>query len=90
MIALLGALAGFAVTILKADSISTPTMQFVEIAQWIPRFNINYHLGVDGISLLFVMLNSFITINVVLAGWQVIGETRWPNTMRPSLSCQAC
>ena len=76
MIALLGALAGFAVTIplYSGFDLSTPTMQFVEIAQWIPRFNINYHLGVDGISLLFVMLNSFITIIVVLAGWQVIGN----------------
>ncbi|HTJ96075.1 MAG TPA: NADH-quinone oxidoreductase subunit M [Rhodocyclaceae bacterium] len=47
-------------------------MQFVELASWIPRFNINYHLGVDGISLLFILLNSFITIFVVLAAWQVV------------------
>ena len=47
-------------------------MQFVEMSPWIPRFNINYYLGVDGISLLFVILNSFITLIVVLAGWQVI------------------
>ena len=39
---------------------------------WIERFNIHYHLGVDGISLLFVLLNSFITILVVIAGWAVI------------------
>ena len=49
-------------------------MQFVEFSSWIPRLNANYHLGVDGISLLFVLLNSFITILVVLAGWQVIKE----------------
>jgi NADH:ubiquinone oxidoreductase subunit 4 (subunit M) len=49
-------------------------MQFVELQSWIPRFNVNYHLGVDGISMLFVMLNSFITVTVVLAGWQVIGN----------------
>ncbi|MDS4055952.1 NADH-quinone oxidoreductase subunit M, partial [Accumulibacter sp.] len=47
-------------------------MQFVELKTWIPRFNVNYHLGVDGISMLFVILNSFITVTVVLAGWQVI------------------
>ena len=47
-------------------------MQFVERAEWIPRFNINYHLGVDGISVLFILLNSFITVLVVLAGWEVI------------------
>jgi NADH:ubiquinone oxidoreductase subunit 4 (subunit M) len=42
----------------------TGGMQFVELKTWIPRFNINYHLGVDGISMLFVILNSFITIIV--------------------------
>jgi NADH-quinone oxidoreductase subunit M len=47
-------------------------MQFVELHPWIPRFNINYHLGVDGISVLFILLNSFITVLVVLAGWEVI------------------
>ena len=50
----------------------TPAMQFVELKPWIPRFNVNYHLGVDGISMLFVILNSFITVTVILAGWQVI------------------
>jgi NADH-quinone oxidoreductase subunit M len=49
-------------------------MQFVELKDWIPRFNINYHLGVDGISMLFVVLNSFITIIVVAAGWEVIQQ----------------
>jgi NADH-quinone oxidoreductase subunit M len=44
----------------------------VELAPWIPRFNVNYHLGVDGISVLFILLNSFITVLVVIAGWEVI------------------
>jgi NADH-quinone oxidoreductase subunit M len=47
-------------------------MQFVELAPWIPQFNVHYHLGVDGISVLFVLLNSFITVLVVIAGWSVI------------------
>jgi NADH-quinone oxidoreductase subunit M len=47
-------------------------MQFVEFLPWIRQFNVNYHLGVDGISMLFVILNSFITVIVVLAGWKVI------------------
>jgi NADH-quinone oxidoreductase subunit M len=47
-------------------------MQFVELAPWIETFNVNYHLGVDGISVLFILLNSFITITVVIAGWTVI------------------
>jgi NADH-quinone oxidoreductase subunit M len=50
-------------------------MQFVELAPWIPRFNIQYFLGVDGISVLFILLNSFITVLVVMAGWEVI-ETK--------------
>ena len=47
-------------------------MQFVELATWVPQYNINYYLGVDGLSVLFILLNSFITILVVLAGWTVI------------------
>lgn len=47
-------------------------MQFVERANWISRFNVYYHLGVDGISMLFILLNSFITLIVVIAGWKVI------------------
>ncbi|MBV2262768.1 MAG: NADH-quinone oxidoreductase subunit M [Proteobacteria bacterium] len=74
MLALAGAFAGLLVTIplYTGFDMQTPAMQFVELAPWIPRFNINYHLGVDGISMLFVILNSFITLIVVLAGWQVI------------------
>jgi NADH-quinone oxidoreductase subunit M len=47
-------------------------MQFSELQPWITRFNIHYHLGVDGISVLFVLLNSFFTPLVVIAGWKVI------------------
>ena len=76
-LALVGALAGFAVTLpLYAHfTIGTPEMQFVEAVEWIPRFNINYLLGIDGISLPLVLLNSFITVLVVWAGWESI-QTR--------------
>jgi NADH-quinone oxidoreductase subunit M len=76
MLALAGAVIGCLVTIplWTGFDLKTPAMQFVELSSWIPRFNINYHLGVDGISMLFVILNSFITIIVVLAGWKVIGQ----------------
>ncbi len=76
MLALLGAVSGFLVTLplWSGFDVSTSAMQFVELSSWIPRFNINYHLGVDGISMLFVILNAFITIIVVLAGWQVIEQ----------------
>jgi NADH-quinone oxidoreductase subunit M len=46
--------------------------QFQELNVWIPRFKINYHLGIDGISLLLILLNCFTTVLVVLAGWKVI------------------
>jgi NADH-quinone oxidoreductase subunit M len=75
-IALLGAVIGFAVTVPLVSGFrsGTSAMQFVEHAPWIPRFNVNYHLGVDGISVLFILLNSFITVLVVIAGWEVIKE----------------
>ena len=74
VIALVGAIAGLLVTIpLFADfDITSSAMQFVINKPWIERFNINYHLGVDGISVLFILLNSFITVLVVIAGWEVI------------------
>jgi len=73
-IALVGAVAGFLVTVPLYTQFNTATsaMQFVEMAEWIPRFGIHYHLGVDGISVLFILLNSFITVLVVWAGWEVI------------------
>jgi NADH-quinone oxidoreductase subunit M len=52
--------------------IDTAAMQFVEKSVWIERFNVNYHLGVDGISLWFVLLTAFINVVVVIAGWEVI------------------
>ncbi len=73
-IALAGAILGFLVTIplYTGFNLNTSAMQFEELVAWIPRFNIRYHLGVDGISVLFVLLNSFITVLVVIAGWTVI------------------
>jgi NADH-quinone oxidoreductase subunit M len=73
-LALAGAITGFLVTLpLYANfDLQSPGMQFVELAPWIAQFNVNYHLGVDGISVLFVLLNSFITVLVIIAGWSVI------------------
>jgi NADH-quinone oxidoreductase subunit M len=73
-VALIGSIAGFVVTIplyVYFDN-TTSAMQFVEFAQWVPRFGIHYHLGVDGISVLFILLNSLMTVLVVWAGWEVI------------------
>ena len=49
-------------------------MQFEEMAPWIARFNVNYHLGVDGISMPLILLNSLMTVLVVVAHWEVITE----------------
>jgi NADH-quinone oxidoreductase subunit M len=51
---------------------STAEMQFVERGMWIPAFNIEYYLGVDGISMPLIVLTTFITIFVIVAGWEVI------------------
>ncbi len=75
-LALVGALAGLAVTLplIQQFDNSTAAMQFVEKALWIERFNIYYHLGVDGISFWFVPLTAFITVIVVIASWENITE----------------
>jgi NADH-quinone oxidoreductase subunit M len=74
--ALTGALLSFVLTLplyAQFDNASA-SMQFVENLPWISRFNVNYHLGIDGISLWFVLLTAFITVVVVIAGWEVITE----------------
>ena len=51
---------------------TTAQMQFVESARWIPTFGVNYHLGIDGISLPLILLTTFMTVFVIIAGWEVI------------------
>ena len=72
-VALITAVAGFLVTIPLYTGFdpSTAALQFVENVPWIQRYKIGYYLGVDGLSMWFVMLNSFTTILVVIAGWVV-------------------
>ncbi|WP_019448149.1 NADH-quinone oxidoreductase subunit M [Cupriavidus sp. BIS7] len=73
---LFGAVASFVVTLPLVFHFDTATaaMQFVEQANWIERFNIQYHLGVDGISMWFVVLTAFINVIVVISAWEVITE----------------
>ncbi len=75
-VALIGALAGFLVTLplYAGFQLGTAEMQFVEHSVWIERFNVNYHLGLDGISFWFVLLTAFINVVVVIAGWEVITQ----------------
>ncbi len=73
-IALAGSIASFLVTLPlwtrfdRADG----GFQFQEGLNWIPSFNVHYHLGVDGIAVPLILLTSFFTVVVVLAGWEVI------------------
>ncbi|CAM5796202.1 NADH-quinone oxidoreductase subunit M [Rhizobacter fulvus] len=75
-IALIAAFASFVVTLPLIGGFrnDTAAMQFVEKFDWIERFNVHYHLGVDGLSMWFVPLTSFITVIVVIAAWQVITD----------------
>jgi NADH-quinone oxidoreductase subunit M len=73
-LALLGSIASFVATLplYTGFNAGTADMQFEELAAWVPLVNIQYHLGVDGISVLFILLNSFMTVLVVVAAWEVV------------------
>ncbi|POR55632.1 NADH dehydrogenase subunit M [Paraburkholderia eburnea] len=75
-LALIGSVLSFLVTLPLVSGFDTTTaaLQFEEKSVWIDRFNIAYHLGVDGIAMWFVVLTALITVIVVIAGWQVIKE----------------
>ena len=75
-LALVGSILGLVVTIPLYDGfrLGTSAMQFVERAPWIARFNVDYYLGIDGISFWFVPLTAFITVIIVIAGWEVITQ----------------
>ena len=74
ILALVGAAASFVITLPLFTQFDRASggYQFTELHAWIPALNLNYALGVDGISVLFIILNAFITLMVVLAGWEVI------------------
>ncbi len=75
-LALIGAVVSFLVTIplISGFDVASAALQFQENRAWIERFNVRYHLGVDGISVWFVLLTAFINIVVVVAAWEVITE----------------
>ncbi len=74
LISLVGSIASFLVTLPLISGFDNAAhgMQFVESGSWIERFNVNYLLGIDGISLWLVILTALITIIVMIAGWVVI------------------
>ena len=75
-VALVGALLSFLITIplVTGFDITSSAMQYGETASWIERFNVHYRLGVDGLSVWFIPLTAFITVIVILAGWEVIKD----------------
>jgi NADH-quinone oxidoreductase subunit M len=74
--ALIGSIVCFLITLplYVTFDLNTSHYQFTEIASWIDRFNVSYHIGVDGISLWFVLLTAFITVIVVIFSWESITE----------------
>ncbi len=76
LLALVGAMLGLLVALplwVNFDNLQ-PGFQFAEYHPWIDAFSINYHLGIDGISLLLILLNCVTTLIVVIAGWEVIRD----------------
>jgi NADH-quinone oxidoreductase subunit M len=73
-LALAVSLAAFGVTVplYTGFNADTHAMQFVENHAWIASPEIRYHLGIDGISLLLIVLTSFSTVLVIISAWQVI------------------
>ena len=74
VLVLLVSLLTFVLSVFVYSSFDTTTadMQFVERFEWIPAFNVYYYLGVDGISAPLILLTTFMTPLVVIAGWDSI------------------
>ena len=75
-VALAGALAGLLATVPMISGFVSGEagLQLSERSAWIERYNMYYHLAVDGISFWLVVLTAFINVIVVIAGWQVIEQ----------------
>lgn len=73
-LALLASLATFAASLLLWTGFDRTTwhMQFVERLPWVPAFRVEYFLGVDGFSMPLIVLTTFLTPLVIIAGWETI------------------
>jgi NADH-quinone oxidoreductase subunit M len=76
LVALFGSIAGLVVALplWSLFDVKAAAFQFVELTPWIEYFSVNYHLGIDGMALLLILLNCVTTVLVVIAGWEVIKE----------------
>src|SRR5262249_2640109 len=70
------AMAGFVVSLPLAlrFAVGRPGYQFEEFADWIPSLGAHYHLGIDGISLLLVMLTTLMGVIAVLCSWSSVED----------------
>ncbi len=75
-IALAASVAEFAISLflLRGFDSSNASYQFIEYRDWMPQWNIHYHLGIDGISLFLVLLTTFLTPLSILCSWESIRE----------------
>lgn len=73
-VALLTSLATFVLSLAlwQGFNPATADFQFVEKVQWLPDWGINYHMGIDGISLFFVLLSTFLTPICILSTWGAV------------------
>ena len=65
---------GLSIPLFTGFDSHTSVMQFTEFHSWIDTFHINYFLGIDGLSMPLILLTTFSTVLVVIAGWEVIQE----------------
>src|SRR5690625_2211133 len=74
LLALVGSIVAFLITIPVYTGFdpNTAQMQFVEFVRWVENYSVNYQLGVDCLSMWFVLLTAFITIIVVISGWDSV------------------
>src|SRR5512143_2502738 len=72
----LAGLAGFAVSLplVFRFRANVPGFQFEEKASWIPSLGVNYHLGIDGISLLLIMLTTVVGFLAILSSWNALQD----------------
>ena len=95
-LSLVVSVATFVLTIPLYTSFDTTTyqMQFAELKPWIPAFNINYHLGIDGISMPLILLTSFSTVLVVIAARSarpsVLSASSWNRVCRAGCRIVLC
>ena len=66
----------FAITAMRFE-VDRPGFQFVESHSWLPTFGINYALGLDGISLILILMSVLLVPVVIVAGWHESEGGRW-------------